>query len=283
MILVTGATGTFGSEVAEALIGRGNPIRVASTSADKLQKRFGKRAEPSVFDWNDTPSFEEVLSGIETVYLIAPPFSSDFDVKTKAFLEVAKKQNVKNIIVTTAYGADAAVGSSMYNTEEEVKNSGFNYTVLRPNFIFQNFDKYDLETIKSNIIFLPTGDGATSYLDIRDVAEVSAEILTNPSAYNKQELVITGDEAITHQSMATTFTEVLGRSISNINPSEEEYKSTLKEAGVPEVVYDFMAMLYAAIKANHMGNITSVVKDVTGKNPRKFETYVKENIELFKN
>jgi uncharacterized protein YbjT (DUF2867 family) len=282
MILITGANGTFGGHVAKAVLERGvSSLRLASSSLEKLKSNFGDKAELVSFDWNKPESFASILAGVESVYLIAPPFSTTFDETTGHFIEAAKTANVKHIVLTTAYGMDAAEGTSGYKSEQLLINSGVSYTILRPNFIFQNFVNYDLDFIKNGITFFPSGTGSTSYIDIQDIASVSAEVLINPDQYTDQALTLTGSEALTHDQMAAMLSTALGREIKNMNPSEEEYKSTLKSHGVPAQVYDFMAVLYGAIKAGHMVQATNVVKQLTGKEPISFKSFIESNRTVF--
>lgn len=284
MILITGANGTFGSQVAKSLLNRGtNGLRFASSSLEKLKSNFDGKAELVSFDWSKPESFISLLTGVKTAYLIAPPFSSTFDETTSHFIDAARKTGLQHLVVTTAYGMDAAVGTSGYKTEQLVKDSQIPYTILRPNFIFQNFINYDLESIKSGSIFYPAGTGKTSYISIEDVAEVSAEVLLHPEKYQGQGLTLTGSESLTHDEIAEIFSKELGKTIKYINPTEEEYKSTLKDLGVPAKVYDFMAVLYGAIKAGYMGEVTNTVNEVTGKTPKSMRQFIQEHKQLFTN
>ncbi|MEQ8246023.1 SDR family oxidoreductase [Fulvivirga sp.] len=282
MILITGANGTFGSQVAKSLLNREvHHLRLASSSLEKLKSNFDGQAELVSFDWSKPETFASIFQGVKTAYLIAPPFSTTFDETAAQFIEVARKTRLKHLIVTTAYGMDAAEGTSGYKTEKLVKDSGIPYTILRPNFIFQNFINYDLESIKNGAIFYPAGTGKTSYISIEDVAEVSAEVLLHPEKYQGQGLTLTGSESLTHDEIAEIFSKELGKTIKYINPTEEEYKSTLQSLGVPAQVYDFMAVLYAAIKAGHMGHVTTTVKDITGQEPVSFREFVAKNKAVF--
>ncbi|QSE96346.1 SDR family oxidoreductase [Fulvivirga lutea] len=281
MILITGATGTFGSHVANQLISNGEKIVVASSTKEKLESKFGGKAVIRSFNWGDNESYDAVLKDITTVYLIAPPFSVGFDKNVERFVTAASKNGVQHIVLTTAFGVDQAKGTSGYNSEQILKNSGINFTILRPNFIFQNFINYDLDFIKNGKIFYSAGNGATSYIDVRDVAAVSAIILMHPEKFTSQELTLTGTEALTHYEMADIFSEVLGRKVEYVNPTEEEYKATLNSYNVPANVYDFMATLYQGIKAGYMASVTSVVEDVLNKKPNSFRSFVKENKNIF--
>ncbi len=276
-ILITGSTGTFGSHVAKELQRKAIQFRAAAQSIEKVKTVLGERTEAIAFDWNNPDTFDALLEGISTVYLIAPPFSNSFHQQIIPLLEKAKNKEVRHIVLTTAFGADANPESTFYKVEEIVKNTGVGYTIIRPNFIFQNFENFDLQSIRDGVIYIPSGEGKTAYLDIRDIARVSVDVLLNPGEHNRKIYSITGSEALSHDEIATIFSEVLGKNVSNISPTEDEFKNALKRHGVPAFIYDYMAMLYSAVKAGYMSTVADDVLKVTGKNPILFKSYVEEN------
>ncbi len=67
-ILVTGATGTIGGEIARQLQARGEPIRVLVRDAAKGPEA-GESVEVSVGDFATPESLDAALNGIERVFL----------------------------------------------------------------------------------------------------------------------------------------------------------------------------------------------------------------------
>lgn len=267
MILVTGSTGTFGSAV-----------------LNKLQeKKSASRAVrlDNLFDWDNPKTFEKALKGIEKVFLISPPNYADFDKKIIPFIEEAKRSNVKFILLSTLYGTDTNSESTFGKSENIVAESGINYAIVRPNFIFQNFITYDIEAIKSGSIYLPTKDSKTSYIDVNDVANASITILENPNKHFGKTYTLTGSESLSHGEFAEIFSSVLGKKISNIAPSNEDYKATLLSYNLPQELVDFMGLLYATIE---MGAFTSTTDDyelVTGKKPITAKEFIEQNRSVF--
>ncbi len=66
MILVTGASGLVGREVAKALASRSAPYRLA------LREPKGE-ADAVRFDFDDPASFGPALAGIGAIFLLRPP------------------------------------------------------------------------------------------------------------------------------------------------------------------------------------------------------------------
>ncbi len=269
MILVTGSTGTFGSAVLKKL----QEMNLASRAA---------RLDVS-FDWNQPETFEDALKGIDKVFLIAPPNFADFDKKIIPFLEEAKKAKVNFVLLSSLYGADKNLESTMGKTEKIVSDSGINYAIVRPNFIFQNFINYDVEAIKAGSIYLPTKDSKTAYIDVNDVAKASAIILENPEKHFGKAYSLTGQESLSHAELADIFSSVLGKKVTNVAPSNDEYKATLLSYNLPAELVDFMGNLYAAVEA---GNFTSTTNDfemITENKPITAKEFIQENRSVFLN
>lgn len=284
MILVTGATGTFGSHVAKALLRKGMKIKIASLdNPNKMRDELGADVISSSYDLNKPSTFDELLNDVESVYLVAPSGSHQFAEQILPLLAKAKEKSVKHIVLTTVLGADANPNSSHYRTEIAVRECNINYTIIRPNFIFQNFINYDLWAVKKDMIYLPTGNAETSYNDIRDVAEAVANILESPDTHYGKIYSITGPEALSHSKISEIFSEVLGRNVRNVNPTEAEYKETLLKFGLPIHTVDFLATLYHYIKMNYFSSMTSDLEKLLKRKPTTFHQFVLDNKAIFDN
>lgn len=280
MILITGSTGNFGGSTAGYLQQKGIAFTAASNSLEALQSKFGNSVPLAVFDWDKPETFPAALKGIKTVYLVSPPFTSNFHQKEGPFIEMAKAAGVQHIVLLTALFAGIE-GNIFYETESLVKNSGVPYTIIRPGFLFQNFINYDLQSIKSGVIFAPSGNGKTSYVDVRNVGEAAAAVLQNPAAHNGRVYSITGSEALTHQQMAAIFTQQLSKQVVHVNPAADEYITALNSYNIPDFISKFMAMLYTTVSLGQWEGVSNDYTFLTGKAATKFEAFVQENKAVF--
>ena len=281
MILITGATGNFGGSTAQNLQQKKIPFRVAARNLEALKKRFGSETELATFDWDEPESFAGTLKGITTVYIVPPPVvTSDFHIQAKPFIEAAKKAGVKHIVVSTALYSDNP-DSIFYGTEALVKNSGIDFTIIRPSFVFQNFLNQFLQSVRNGVILAPSEKGKTSYVDIRNVGEASAVVLENPSAHKGKIYAITGSEALTHSQMADIFSQQLSKKVVHISPSVEEYKTKLASLNVPDFLHEFLPVLYGTIAKGQWKEVSNDYTLLTGKKATTFEDFVKENQSVF--
>jgi len=81
MIVVTGATGRTGSAVTEALLAKGEKVRVVGRDAKKLAPFLELGAEPFVGNVEDVDSMTKAFNGASAVYLVLPEDISQPDVR----------------------------------------------------------------------------------------------------------------------------------------------------------------------------------------------------------
>lgn len=281
MILVTGATGNFGGSTAKNLQQKNIPFRAASRNLEALKKHFGSKADLTTFDWEKPETFSHTLRGITTLYIVPPPVvSNDFHIKAKPFIEEAKKAGVKHLVISTALYSDNP-DSIFYGTEALVKNSGIDFTIIRPSFVFQNFLNQFLQSVRDGVIFAPSEKGKTSYVDVRNAGEAAAVVLENPSAHKGKIYAITGSEALTHSQMADIFSQQLSRKVEHISPSVEEYKNKLASLNLPRPLYEFLPVLYSTIAKGQWQEVSNDYTLLTGKKATTFTDFVKENKNVF--
>ena len=281
MILITGATGNFGGSTAQYLQQKKISFRAAARNLEALKKRFGNETELATFDWDKPETFARALKGITIVYVVPlPVVTNDFHIKAKPFIEAAKKAGVKHIVVSTALYSDNP-DSIFYGTEALVKNSGIDFTIIRPSFVFQNFLNQFLQSVRNGVILAPSEKGKTSYVDIRNVGEASSVVLENPSSHNGKIYAITGSEALTHSQMADIFSQQLSQQVMHISPSVGEYKEKLASFNVPDFLREFLPVLYGTIAKGQWKEVSNDFTLLTGKNPTTFTDFVKENHDVF--
>ena len=81
MIVVTGATGRTGRRATEALLAKGEKVRVVGRDARRLAPLVQLGAEPFVGNVEDVESITAGFNGASTVYLVLPEDISNQDVR----------------------------------------------------------------------------------------------------------------------------------------------------------------------------------------------------------
>src|SRR5437899_1388206 len=144
-VLVTGATGTIGRDVARQLSGKGVAVRAGVRDKAKARKQFGADISLVPFDFENEKTFSEPLDGVEKVFLLPPLLPNQLEVMN-TFVDAAKHAGIRHIVKLSAIGIDdetqpTAIKSHSAN-ERHIRESGVAFTVLRPNSFMQKFITY---------------------------------------------------------------------------------------------------------------------------------------------
>ncbi|WP_200912320.1 SDR family oxidoreductase [Pedobacter sp. Leaf216] len=278
-ILITGATGSVGLELAKQLAAKEIPFSALVRSLDKAEAlKHLKGVKLIVGDFNDQQSILNALKGIENVFLLSNS-SDEAEHLQCNFVDAAVKSGVKHIVKLSQFAAElnSPVRFLRYHAvvEEKIKSTGLQYSFLRPNLFMQGLLGF-ADAIKYQQQFFATaGDAKISLVDVRDIAAIAVERLITR---NKESEIfnITGPEAISHNKIAEVLSKVLQKQINYVNVADQEMLSALLHFGFPEWQAEGLIEDYAHYARGEAAIVTDTVKDVTGKLPRKFSEFVED-------
>jgi uncharacterized protein YbjT (DUF2867 family) len=106
-ILVTGATGTVGSEVVKQLSSSGQHVRgtVHSTTTAAFSKDKFKEVELVRTDYNKPETIASALKGVDKLFLLTPVSPKAAELTSNIITE-AKKAGIRYIVRLSIMGAD---------------------------------------------------------------------------------------------------------------------------------------------------------------------------------
>ncbi|MBV8273441.1 MAG: SDR family oxidoreductase [Cupriavidus sp.] len=275
-ILVMGATGTVGRELATQLKGAGaNVIAMSSTgkAVEGVETRHGDLADPK--------SLASALRGVDVLFLLLPLQRNMADLARNA-IAAAKAAGVSHIVRSSGAGADpgspAAIGRVQGEIDELVAQSGIAYTLTRPNCFMQNFLTFYGDMIRAGTLYLAQGDGKVSFIDARDIAAVNASILQHPAAHAGKIYTLTGGKALSNADVTQCIGAALGRSISYVAVPDDAAISSMRDAGVDEWSIDTLMSLNRVIAAGYTAEVSPDVENLLGRAPITFETFVADHL-----
>jgi len=287
-ILITGATGTVGSEVVKQLSAKGENIIVKAAARSATDNTFENlnRVQVVQLDYDKPDSLAVALKGVDKLFLLTP-FQSNMVDLTSNLVSEAKKAKVKYIAKQSVMGADAEPGITPgrlhRQAEKIIEESGIPFTFLRPNFFMQNFVNYYSNLIRSQgAFYMPAGDAKVSFVDVRDIAAVAVKSLINDNQQKGRTYNITGGEALSYGQAAEILSKAVGKKINYVNVTDQDARKGMKDMSMDEWTIKSMIELFEITRAGYVSEISPIVEQVTGNKPITFSQFANDYAGAFK-
>lgn len=274
-ILVLGAGGNVGRPLVQALLARGESVKAASRSGKAVDG-----AEGVAFDYARPETFAAAFDGVDRAYVMLPGGHVNSKELLLPVIEEAAKRKVK-VVLQSVFGVDADDSIPYRQVEIALERSGTRYVILRPNWFADNFHTYWKPGIDHGVIALPAGDGKSSFIDVRDIADSAAAALTS-EAFDGRAFNLTGPEALGYAEAARLLSSVLGKPVSYQPIDDEAFIAMLTGAGVPADYAAFLAAIFYPVREGWTAAVTPDVQALTGKAPRSLGTYARDHAEALR-
>jgi uncharacterized protein YbjT (DUF2867 family) len=284
MILVTGATGNNGTEILKLLSGRKERIRAMVRERKPIPGvRPCPELELAEADFGDVASLRRVLQGVQRAFLVTNS-SEQVEEMQLRFVALAREAGVRHIVYLSQLHAapDSPLRFLRYHAavEKAIRASGMSFTHLRPNLYMQGLLMIGKSIASEGRFFAPAGDAKVSIVDVRDIASVAVAALTQ-SKHEGKTYNITGPEALTHAEMAEHLAKTLDRPITFVDIPEQQCRASLGAMQMPNWQADGLVEDYAHYRRGEAADISSAVREVTGKPPRTFSGFAHDYREFF--
>jgi len=257
-ILVTGATGNVGAALVEHLRRGGVPFVAAVRDVARARERLGADLAYVPFDFTRPETYGAAFAGIERLFLVRPPELADVRGVIAPALRAARAAGVRGVVFLSILGAERNRVVPHHRIEQALRDSGMAWTFLRASYFMQNLDTVHREEIRRGELLIPAGRGATSFVDVRDVAAVGALALT-AGGHAGRAYDLTGARALPYAEVARQFTAVLGRPVRYADPSPLAYARALRAREQP---WPFVAVTLGIYTAARLGLAARVTDDV---------------------
>jgi uncharacterized protein YbjT (DUF2867 family) len=164
---------------------------------------------------------------------------------------------------------------------EHVLNwSGLPVTHIRPTVFMENpfFSVLAPASIqRDGTIRLPFGEGRTSPVAARDVADAVTVVLTDPARHAGRVYELTGAASRDMTAIAAEFSDLLRRPVVYVDvPFDEWLERDLTPLGLSPHLFNHLATMAKLHKQNRYDRATSDIADLLGRPPSGFDSLVGE-------
>jgi uncharacterized protein YbjT (DUF2867 family) len=270
-ILVTGATGVLGKAIVKAAVADGLLVRQGVRNLTK--------ADPAIeavrLDYADPSTIAPALAGVSAIVLMAPPLDPNAPSELEPVIAAAKTANLRHVVLISAFGVNHNEQAPLRVVEHLVIHSGLPFTIVRPNFLMENFSEGpQAHGVRSqNAIHLAAGDGKTSFVSARDVA--AAVVVALQQSLTGKEVDLTGPAALDHVEVARIISGATGRTVVYHELTEEQMLEGARSHGMPESSVAYLGVLYGVVRAGYAGAVAGDFESIAGRAPITFDAFAR--------
>jgi uncharacterized protein YbjT (DUF2867 family) len=283
MILITGATGTVGSEVVKRLTAEGAQVRAITRDPAKADIIRLPQVEVVKGDFEDADSIRRACTGVDRAFLLTNSTERAEEQQT-TFTHIAQQSGVRHIVKLSQLHADASsLGRFLrYHAavEAAIRASGLTFTFLRPNLFMQGLLSFRQSIQQKKAFFAAAGNERISAVDIRDIADVAVAALTT-SQHDDKIYSLTGPDGLTFAEMAHQLSIAVGHTVTFVDVPPESMRTALAGIGFPSWQADGLLEEFAMYRRGEAAEVEPGVNQALGRPPRSFNEFAHDYASLF--
>ena len=278
-ILLTGGTGRVGSEVVKELRKRDVAIRVL---VRKEGTPLPEGVEAAVGDLLDPVSVQKALDGVDKLYLLNAVTPDELTQGLIAY-DLAKKSKLSHIVYHSVFRVehfkDVPHFASKLAIESALRQFDLPFTIIRPNYFFQNDASLKDALTGGGVYPMPLGPEGISAVDIRDIAEATAAALTEDGHHGKT-YNLNGPDVLSGPKIASIWSAAVGRSIRYAGHDMDAFEKQTRERAPSWSAFDIRMMFQGYLErgfAAEKGDLATLTT-LLGHAPRSYEAFARETV-----
>lgn len=256
-IAVTTPLGHVGRHLTTALIRGGVRPTLLARSPAKIPHVWSPYVDVVKADSTQVAEVIAATRGVDAIYWVDPSVFSPAPLKeyaraTESLVEGVSRNGIQRVVFQSSIGAEKRRGvgeiDGLAATEVALDALSVDVTHLRCGYFFTNL-LLEREAIREGRLrtVLPV-DHALSWVAPRDIAEVAALTLLNPTWHGRRVQAVHGPEDLAWRQVASILTAELGRDVVVEHVGDAEMRARYLDAGMPSGMADAVLGMSTGIR-----------------------------------
>lgn len=251
-MLVTGATGKFGTKVVDTLLKTvpSSQLVVSVRKPDKAEGLRDRGVEVRHGDFDYPETLESAFAGIDRLLIISADGDNETRIRQHSnAVAAAKRAGVKFVAYTSV--ANAQESKNLFApthkaTEQAILKTGIPYSFLRNNWYLEN----EIPGIQGVLAGAPwvtsAGNGKVGWALQQDYAEAAATVISGNGHENT--IYELSGKSLTQKEFVSVLSDVLGKEVTVQKVDDVAYADMMKKAGIPDFVIPLLVDIQKSIR-----------------------------------
>lgn len=290
-VLVLGATGTVGKEVVRALLARSARVAALVRSQPRAAGAL-TGVEVALGDLGDAGAVQRAVERASAVFFVNPhePEEETYAEHVVAACEHAQVPLVYlgthvdgrwawlRALLRTTYGTLFPHYKRRFRIGERVRAAKTKTQLLLASPFFQNEEVFQPEILDGRYT-QPIGTRGLTQVDVRDIAEVAATLLLDPT-HPAGCFPITGPDAVSGPEAAAIWAEALGRPVEYAGNDEEAWRRAISTRLSGQKREDWLKTYASLAKMAGPPSPAELARTTAllGRAPRGYRAYVRDAV-----
>jgi len=284
MTLITGANGHLGTAVIDFLLKKNPSLKIAGLvrSEEKGQALKEKGVELRMGDYTDVSSLKNAVKNIDTLLLISSGTLKDRIKQHVNVINAAKEAGVKHILYTSIVQAEkklSAIAVDHFETEEAIKASGINYTILRNTYYSEFFQPIFLgNAVETGEWYYPANGSKINMALRTEMAEAAANILLDVNNHVNKTYEITSGQSYSFSQLAGIVSVASEKQVRYADLSLDSWQEGLSKDPIPNDVKDFLVDNARSITKGSLDYTDVALENLLGRKPQDLAGYIYQTV-----
>ena len=255
-LLVTGATGKFGTKVVENLLKTvpASELAVSVRNPEKAEALRARGVEVRQGDFDHPETLDAAFAGVDRLLLVSADGDNETRIRQHANAVAAAERARVGFIAYTSL-ANAKESKNLFApthqaTEEAILKTGIPYSFLRNNWYLEN----EISGIQGVLAGAPwltsAAAGKVGWALQQDFAEAAATVLTGEGHENT--VYELSGQPLSQDELAAVLGDVLGKEVTVQQVDDVAYAESMAGAGVPDFVVPILVEIQKSIRVGSL-------------------------------